>query len=114
MRISDWSSDVCSSDLEGTNFKHVVAPHHRRSDRVAGGRSVRLAVDRKSVVSGKSVAVRVDLGGRRIIKKKRRTSFSHAYVRYERSSRRKNSLCEHINGQYTANLQGSRDTKLTA
>src|SRR3546814_19848483 len=43
MRISDWSSDVCSSDLEGTNFKHVVAPHHRRSDRVAGGRSVRLA-----------------------------------------------------------------------
>src|SRR3546814_15522449 len=27
--------------------------------------------DRKSVVSGKSVAVRVDLGGRRIIKKKK-------------------------------------------
>src|SRR3546814_12044458 len=27
--------------------------------------------DRKSVVSGKSVSVRVDLGGRRIIKKKR-------------------------------------------
>src|SRR3546814_13112556 len=27
-------------------------------------------VDRKSVVSGKSVSVRVDLGGRRIIKKK--------------------------------------------
>src|SRR3546814_16283373 len=31
------------------------------------------AVDRKSVVSGKSVSVRVDLGGRRIIKKKQRT-----------------------------------------
>src|SRR3546814_14315958 len=29
------------------------------------------AVDRKSVVSGKSVSVRVDLGGRRIIKKKK-------------------------------------------
>src|SRR3546814_13023598 len=28
-------------------------------------------LDRKSVVSGKSVSVRVDLGGRRIIKKKR-------------------------------------------
>src|SRR3546814_16456300 len=28
--------------------------------------------DRKSVVSGKSVSVRVDLGGRRIIKKKKR------------------------------------------
>src|SRR3546814_12709992 len=30
------------------------------------------ALDRKSVVSGKSVSVRVDLGGRRIIKKKKR------------------------------------------
>src|SRR3546814_14706879 len=30
-----------------------------------------LISDRKSVVSGKSVSVRVDLGGRRIIKKKR-------------------------------------------
>src|SRR3546814_9000579 len=29
--------------------------------------------DRKSVVSGKSVSVRVDLGGRRIIKKKKTT-----------------------------------------
>src|SRR3546814_15286074 len=29
-----------------------------------------MQVDRKSVVSGKSVSVRVDLGGRRIIKKK--------------------------------------------
>src|SRR3546814_11503748 len=30
------------------------------------------ALDRKSVVSGKSVSVRVDLGGRRFIKKKKR------------------------------------------
>src|SRR3546814_14962256 len=30
-------------------------------------------VDRKSVVSGKSVSVRVDLGGRRIIKKKKKS-----------------------------------------
>src|SRR3546814_11276879 len=30
-----------------------------------------LDVDRKSVVEGKSVSVRVDLGGRRIIKKKK-------------------------------------------
>src|SRR3546814_15211063 len=29
------------------------------------------AIDRKSVVSGKSVSVRVDIGGRRIIKKKK-------------------------------------------
>src|SRR3546814_17016075 len=31
------------------------------------------AADRKSVVSGKSVSARVDLGGRRIIKKKKQT-----------------------------------------
>src|SRR3546814_13655696 len=33
-----------------------------------------LATDRKSVVSGKSVSVRVDLGGRRIFKKKKNTT----------------------------------------
>src|SRR3546814_15262402 len=33
-------------------------------------------VDRKSVVSGKSVSVRVDLGGRRIIKKKKKTQLN--------------------------------------
>src|SRR3546814_17426377 len=32
------------------------------------------STDRKSVVSGKSVSVRVDLGGRRIIKKKKMTT----------------------------------------
>src|SRR3546814_16328789 len=39
----------------------------------APGKPKRLAKDRKSVVSGKRVAVRVDLGGRRIIKKKKIT-----------------------------------------
>src|SRR3546814_18663893 len=105
MRISDWSSDVCSSDL-----RH--APPHapcRQASGRARGEAVRrpgsasghaqhrmvalprrvfqrcgdiagfeqrivlqylLTADRKSVVSGKSVSVRVDLGGRRIIKKK--------------------------------------------
>src|SRR3546814_11524399 len=33
-----------------------------------------IAPDRKSVVSGKSVSVRVDLGGRRIIKKKNKNN----------------------------------------
>src|SRR3546814_19110380 len=32
------------------------------------------ALDRKSVVSGKSVSVRVDLGGRRILKKKKKNN----------------------------------------
>src|SRR3546814_15020950 len=36
-----------------------------------GGRLVMPVGDRKSVVEGKSVSVRVDLGGRRIIKKKK-------------------------------------------
>src|SRR3546814_17361411 len=34
-----------------------------------------LNVDRKSVVSGKSVSVRVDLGGRRLIKKKKQHTY---------------------------------------
>src|SRR3546814_13300045 len=91
MRISYWSSDVCSSDLAAANDDLI----HRASLADARGRAsgggdcgaqgdVRwrpiaalfiivtpdLIRDRKSVVSGKSVSVRVDLGGRRIIKKK--------------------------------------------
>src|SRR3546814_14890726 len=112
MRISDWSSDVCSSDLAQRH--HVVGCEHRVRPRrgglqlaasaVAGGlvevalqdprpcvgqaRGQLVAVaaqalggvevvagagDRKSGVEGKSVSVRVDLGGRRIINKKRNT-----------------------------------------
>src|SRR3546814_12077098 len=43
----------------GTDFSGAVRPRRK---------------DRKSVVSGKSVSVRVDLGGRRIIKKKNSAS----------------------------------------
>src|SRR3546814_20504306 len=96
MRISDWSSDVCSSDLvdhglmrgragtqsqlsrgqmSGTTkkFKKQKGGGARHGDYrapifVGGGRT-----DRKSVVKGKRVAVRVDIGGRRIIKKKKQT-----------------------------------------
>src|SRR3546814_17216645 len=95
MRISDWSSDVCSSDLaavefwglrpvpgiarwcgaqrlfwpDGTPMLHEQSPlaialHERHSIRGAE------AVDRKSVVMGKGVSGRVDLGGRPVIKKK--------------------------------------------
>src|SRR3546814_12557772 len=103
MRISDWSSDVCSSDrwwlhhsLKGlsaaledkgapllllrgkcdevlaelareTGIRRVHAvQHHEPWWRRAEAR------DRKSVVSGKSVSVRVDIGGRRIIKKQKK------------------------------------------
>src|SRR3546814_12568599 len=95
MRISDWSSDVCSSDLAhralwrrngracpaGSTARNAGSsqsgadndgpsrnPHP--CDRASS--SARLRQDRKSVVSGKSVSVRVDLGGRRIIKNKKR------------------------------------------
>src|SRR3546814_12275180 len=109
MRISDWSSDVCSSDLpehlhrnalgqrvmdaaidrahiiiglqvhRNRGGDHLLPPrrivrHHQapRPDDLPEALIVLLQEggDRKSVVEGKSVSVRVDLGGRRIIKKK--------------------------------------------
>src|SRR3546814_21171418 len=99
MRISDWSSDVCSSDLpqpdrrslrefdqadqdddEGRILDEIrLRAHPRRQRQIAaiadadrGGAAHQPdAHDRKSVVEGKSVSGRVDLGGRRIIKKKK-------------------------------------------
>src|SRR3546814_18728926 len=96
VRISDWSSDVCSSDLQLR-----YEDHHRRPARPAdlveadrpGIEERRFQVeddeeDRDEVEShvelaarrseerrvGKGVSVRVDLGGRRISKKKRKTN----------------------------------------
>src|SRR3546814_3144306 len=78
MRISDWSSDVCSSDLFSSSLNsNETVPSCRRRPllNVTWRRLLKLSAicsrDRKSVVSGKSVSVRVDLGGRRIIKKKK-------------------------------------------
>src|SRR3546814_17328000 len=101
MRISDWSSDVCSSDLAGRRRRvppgrgeavrlggalglvqhrqHQIARLRRREDADEGGQqrlvaiaaAARLFGDRKSVGEGKSVSVRVVLGGRRIIKQKK-------------------------------------------
>src|SRR3546814_13664591 len=98
MRISDWSSDVCSSDLTGLGFVQVGGARFdmlARADQscVRGGQRLshpdegdgdavdrggdgavdrRVAAgDRKSVEEGKTVSVRVDLGGRRIIKNKK-------------------------------------------
>src|SRR3546814_6754093 len=94
MRISDWSSDVCSSDLRiirnllrQIGFDNV----DEASDGASALQKLRrdnfglvisdwnmepmtglelLKEDRTRVVSGKSVSVRVDLGGRGIIKQK--------------------------------------------
>src|SRR5690348_18339100 len=66
----DWSSDVCSSDLGVVNLLVSLRDLVRRKRRAAA-RAVRDdLVDRKSVVSGKSV----DLGGRRILKKKKESA----------------------------------------
>src|SRR3546814_17330088 len=114
MRISDWSSYVCSSDLidirharlmncgQGDILDRCVKSASvrrlfaclgaRRPRQVAaretmmtngnqGGAAMRELTlraivrggDRKSVVWGKSVSVRVDLGGRRLTKKKKKT-----------------------------------------
>src|SRR3546814_15221204 len=120
MRISDWSSDVCSSDLVGASpgedelvivaqEENIVlalrkeaqktiltligvlifvdhdgveltcpCPGHLRitlerqkwlQNEVVDVHAIVFAQDRQSVVSGQSVSVRVDHGGRRIIKK---------------------------------------------
>src|SRR3546814_12623678 len=96
MRISDWSSDVCSSDLACATLRGQSECGHQSNDKQHAdycpiqaynhldhnfpfaGKHIHQAAfpqlaaneDRKSVVWGKSVSVRVDLGGRRIIKKK--------------------------------------------
>src|SRR3546814_12129124 len=90
MRNSDWSSDVCSSDLAQDGCLRRVddrGRQHRAESAAIGNREgaagelfqAELAVlgllaelgDRKSVVAGKSVSVRVGLGGRRSHKKKK-------------------------------------------
>src|SRR3546814_14400852 len=109
MRISDWSSDVCSSDLgkQGSlrdargkllfsmvEYARKLKPRAilienvkalQSAPNLAGKRGGvvqvlkqeleslgdKVSTDRKSVVIGKRVSVRVDLGGRRLIKKKK-------------------------------------------
>src|SRR3546814_11882824 len=92
MRISDWSSDVCSSDLYKAQNRHrsigarLSGEIARRwgnlgmSDkpitikmRGTAGQSLGVwnAGDRKTSCRERVCSVRVDLGGRRIIKKKK-------------------------------------------
>src|SRR3546814_16183951 len=56
------------------------------------------AVDRKSVVSGTSVSVRVDLGGRRIIKKKTRkkTKYKHNQSKPTKDKKKRRSPTQKI------------------
>src|SRR3546814_12069504 len=116
MRISDWSSDVCSSDLHDRiyflrsvqkvayrvddrhfdpgrvrrlaqhgggerAFRHGLAVSHQHGGALAPAKAKAQAdiarglrgADRKRVGAGKSVSVRVGLGGRGTIKKKNQT-----------------------------------------
>src|SRR3546814_17505673 len=100
MRISDWSSDVCSSDLDDHEYVNYFLEHGTDgvvlniSENGNGSREIKGSRlfdiikrsisygnalersgrwgDRKSVGQGKSVSVRVDLGGRRTHKNKRK------------------------------------------
>src|SRR3546814_13609037 len=97
MRISDWSSDVCSSDLPLAGFRpnsygemEAIWVRHDRTDNavivaeglvetqeshgVLGwlGCPVNPRSEERRV--GKELSVRVDLGGRRIIKKNTSTT----------------------------------------
>src|SRR3546814_1999985 len=96
MRISDWSSDVCSSDLKAASapflipspaYFSIVRSNARNCAGLTGLPSSAMPQpsirafnasprDRKSVGEGKRVSVRVDLGGRRIIKKKKKSNIS--------------------------------------
>src|SRR3546814_17431947 len=125
MRISDWSSDVCSSDLiveqsvdlrgrladreagrDRDRGQHALEPLARslpmrrklgRDDRRCGMRlgagvardeaadpfdllGLEAAADRKSDVAGKSVSLRGDLGGCRLIKKQTTNRNSHIHT----------------------------------
>src|SRR3546814_17379277 len=69
----------------------VLAPPHHEAEPFRHSRNVRrrrsgAAADRKSVGSGKSVSVRVDLGGRRIIKKKNKEQHIYPEKRIHQQS----------------------------
>src|SRR3546814_17855412 len=89
MRISDWSSDVCSSDLRRLAVQRardqflagdgLAGDQHRqrRLREPANGAEQLAHRDRKSGVAGTSVSGRVDLGGGRTSKKKKKHIKSH-------------------------------------
>src|SRR3546814_18990525 len=111
MLISDWSSDVCSSDLialadmgDCWSLEQVTDALSILADTALQLASRHLLrQDRKSVVEGKSVSVRVDLGGRRIIKKIRNKRVVHESINSHvqmisnrLNSRRRLNKCETI------------------
>src|SRR3546814_15152034 len=94
MRISDWSSDVCSSNLAPFTFRvgkrtirtgiawccassdlgrqprRRIGCARRGREGLSGCHPAHHGRERESVVEGKSVSVRVDLGRRGLLQKK--------------------------------------------
>src|SRR3546814_19385301 len=89
MRISDWSSDVCSSDLHTVRNNHSMSTLEIRDLHVSIEtdqgvkqilRGVDLTINQGEIHAtmrsderreGTSVSVRVDIGGRRLVKKQK-------------------------------------------
>src|SRR5437763_15064450 len=73
--IGDWSSDVCSSDLDGRDARRAVAAHtaesHLHHPAVDAAHLHRRPVHLQGRSEERRVGKSVDLGGRRIIKKKK-------------------------------------------
>src|SRR3546814_16069878 len=67
--VFDWADGDCELTVARRGASPVSALPAEHGDGTATVRPG--SEDRKSVVSGKSVSVRVDLGGRRLIKKKK-------------------------------------------
>src|SRR3546814_11748719 len=106
MRISDWSSDVCSSDLfvprpafidalvsaaeRGVEVRILVPGPHidkgfvRTAGRAAYAELLEAGIRSEERRVGKECVVRVDPGGRRIIKKKKKTKHNTLYQRYQK------------------------------
>src|SRR3546814_13021774 len=83
-RLRRWSRDSFFSVPRpgggGTGGKRRQSLSSRYVGVVPSRIALRNGRDRKSVVSGKSVSVRVDLGGRRIINKKKYNYNSEVFV----------------------------------
>src|SRR3546814_16600872 len=98
MRISDWSSDVCSSDLGHRLLPQALnGPISSRQVRRAAAHTVQRVLG-SSLLRGRaseigrascreSVSVRVDLGGRRIIKKKNKKRDSREITQKKATNR---------------------------
>src|SRR3546814_5907926 len=64
IRISDWSSDVCSSDLGARTDDHVADQHGGRMDEGGGMDNGRYALDAVDLGHGRTVQARAAAGQR--------------------------------------------------